>query len=90
MADTIINNPGGSAPQQPVANTGGDNGGGFGSGVVVTVLIIVLVVFLAFFVFGRGGNGGNGAEMDAPAPSKPTGGTNIQVPEEIDINVDQK
>lgn len=88
MADTVINNPG-SSPQQPPVVTG-DSGGG--SGVVVAVLVIVVVLFLIFFVFGRGWGGDSGETINnnAPTPSGNTGGTNINVPDKLEVDINKK
>ena len=53
----------------------GSNEGGNGVGTILTVVLVLVVLFL-FFVYGlpamRGGN---------------NGGTNINVPDQIDVNV---
>lgn len=58
-----------------IINPGNGNGDGNGVGTILAV-VLVIVILILFFVYGlpalRGGNGG----------------TNINVPDQIDVNVD--
>ncbi len=52
-----------------------DSGGGFFVGMILVVLFIILFIFYGLPLLQRGG--------------QQSGGTNIQVPEQIDVNVNQ-
>lgn len=79
---TVVNNP-------PATNTGGDNGSG-GMGMVLGVLLAIIIVFL-FVVFAwpalqgkGGGTPSNGGNTDG------TGGTTLNIPDKIDVNIEKK
>ncbi len=77
-----------------------DTGTGMATGMIVGILVVVLVAILAlFFVFG-GPARFSGSPSTAPAPSgqtnvnvpsqgQPQSGPNINVPRQIDVNVNQ-
>lgn len=74
MADQITNVP---------ASGGGSH---MGTGMVIGIIVVILVIIAVFFFFGRG---------FAPASPQPTGfqesdgEVNIQLPSEIDVNLQQ-
>lgn len=52
---------------------------GGGMGWLAVVIAILLLIVVVWFLFAGGGGEGGGAEIDA--------GTTIEVPDEIDVNV---
>lgn len=79
MAETVINNnPGeGQNPERVVERRDG------GSGVIlgVVIAIIVLILLFLFVIPGLGGGAGSGTDTEAPS-----GGTTIEVPENVNVN----
>ena len=68
---------------------------GTGAGMVIGIVVLLLVaVIVLFFVFGGNRMGGTavapGGQTNVNVPSQsnpPSGGPNIQVPRQIDVNV---
>jgi flagellar basal body-associated protein FliL len=67
---------------------------GTGAGMVIGIVVLLLVAVMAlFFVFG--GNRGTAVapqgqtNVNVPAQQQPNSGPNIQVPRQIDVNVNQ-
>jgi hypothetical protein len=77
-----------------------DSGAGTATGMIVGILLVLLVAILALFFFfggparfggapGPGQTNVNVPQQQAPQQGQPQGGTNIQVPRQIDVNVNQ-
>jgi len=70
---------------------------GVGSGAVLGIVLVVLLVALALF-FALGGTGrfvsGSGTpnqtNVNVPSQSQPKSGPNINVPRQVDVNVNQQ
>lgn len=67
---------------------------GVGIGVVLGIVLVLLVVVIAlFFAFGGPtrfvGGAPSQTNVNVPAQQQPQSGPNIQVPRQIDINVNQ-
>lgn len=78
---TVINNP-------PGGNAGNETGGGMG---MILGVILVVIVLALFFVFGRSALNSTGGGGETP--TNQTGGNSgptLNVPDEIDVNVQQK
>jgi hypothetical protein len=64
-----------------------------GTGLIVGILVVLVAVVVAFFLFsgfGRSATGNAGqTNVNVPAQNAPAGGPNINVPRQIDINVNQ-
>lgn len=76
---TVINNPG------PSNGDGGNSGGG--SGVVIGVVLAIVILGILFF-YVLPNMGGNAPADPAPAANDGGGDTTIEVPDEIDVNVE--
>lgn len=73
---------------------------GGSAGIMLAVVVLVIVLLGLFFYYGGTGGGGNST---APAPDvntteiqnevvpdQPSGDVNVDVPDEIDVNVEQE
>ena len=72
-----------------------DSGAGTGAilGIVFAALLVVIALFFFFGGPGRfAGNAGTPSQtnVNAPAPSQPQSGPNINVPRQVDVNVNQQ
>lgn len=83
---TVINNP-------PAGGNTASGDGGSGMGMVLGILLAIIIVFL-FIVFGwpamRGNGGETGTTTPAPNTTDNNEGTTLNVPDEIDVNIQKK
>jgi hypothetical protein len=73
-----------------------NTGSGMAGGLIIGLVLLLFVAVLAYFVFGGGPGRFAGApaapgqtNVNVPAQNQPSGGPNIQVPRQIDVNVNQ-
>lgn len=74
-------------PSAP-APAGGDGGGGFGPGLIIGIVVVIMLLIGAALIWGvpgmntdTGGTEPESAELEAPAEG-------IEVPSEVDIDID--
>lgn len=83
---TVINNP-------PAGNNTASGDGGSGMGMVLGILL-ALIIFFLFIIFGwpaiRGNGGGTGTPNNSENVDDAGGGTTLNVPDEIDVNIQKK
>ncbi len=71
-----------------------NSGSGMAGGLIIGLVLLLFVAVLAFFVFGGGLGRFAGApapagqtNVNVPAQNQPNSGPNIQIPRQIDVNV---
>lgn len=80
---TIVNNP----PAMPAQQSEGGSGVGVIVGVILTIIVILFFAFYGIPSW-RGNNQGSAPAPQA-APAQESGGTTIQVPDKINVDVNK-